>query len=132
MLITRKDKTEKPFENPTGERIYELIGKSGNLGGAIKHSVGYVVISKRGSSLLHYHPEAEETYYIMKGKGKMIVDGKEYFVNVGDAIFIQPNEQHQIFSAGKESLEFIVICAPPWESNNSIFLDNKKTKQKVG
>jgi len=131
MLITRKDKTGKPFENPTGERIYELVGKPEELGGAVRHSVGYVVISPKRFSLLHYHPEAEETYYVMKGKGKMLVNGKEYFVNEGDVIFIHPNEQHQIFTDGKENLEFIVICAPAWEPNNSIFLDDKNTKLKV-
>lgn len=132
MLITRKDKIGKPFENSTGERIYELIGKAKNLGGATKHSVGYVVIPPKCFSILHYHPEAEETYYVMKGKGRMMVNGKEHFVNVGDVILIHPNEQHQIFMDGKENLEFIVICAPAWESNNSIFLENKNTKQNVG
>lgn len=132
MLITRKDKIEKPFENPTGERIYELVGKAKSLGGATKHSVGYVVIPPKKSSLLHYHPEAEETYYVMKGKGRMMVNGKEHFVNVGDVILIHPNEQHQIFIEGKENLEFIVICAPAWEANNSIFIENKNTKQNVG
>ncbi len=126
MLIIRKDKIKKPFENPTGERIYELVGKPEKLGGAVKHSVGYVVIPPKKSSLLHYHPEAEETYYIMKGKGRMLINGKEYFVIAGDAIFIHPNERHQTFSDGGETLEFIVICAPAWEPNNSIFPDDKK------
>ena len=123
MLITRKDKVEKPFENPTGERIYEMIGRPEHLGGATKHSFGHVMIPPDCSSRPHYHPEAEETYYILKGRAKMIVNGVEHFVWPGDAVFIRPPEKHQIFTMGDKDLEFIVICAPAWEPTNSVFLD---------
>ncbi|TAL48541.1 cupin domain-containing protein [archaeon] len=122
MLITRKDKT-KPFNNPTGEHIYEMIGRSKNLGGATKHSFGHVIILPKGSSRPHYHTEAEETYYILKGNAKMVVDGREYFLSAGDAVFIQPPERHQIFNEGEEDLEFLVVCVPAWESNNSVYID---------
>lgn len=125
MLIARKDKVEKPFENPTGERIYEMIGSPKNLGGANNHSFGHVVIPPNCSSRPHYHPIAEETYFILKGRAKMIVDGKEHLVEPGDAVFICPPEKHQIFTEGNEDLEFIVVCAPPWEPTNSVFLDEK-------
>jgi mannose-6-phosphate isomerase-like protein (cupin superfamily) len=123
MIIARKDKVEKPFVNPTGERIYEMIGRPENLGGATKHSFGHVVIPPRCSSRPHYHPEAEETYYILKGRAKMIVNGVEYLLQPGDAILIRPPERHQIFTASDEDLEFIVVCAPAWEPTNSIYLD---------
>lgn len=123
MLITRKDKIKKPFENPTGERIYEMVGRPEHQGGSTKHSFGHVVIPPNCSSRAHYHPEAEETYYILKGKAKMIINGKEYYVHSGDTIFVRPPERHQIFTEGDEDLEFIVICAPAWEPSNSIFLD---------
>lgn len=123
MLITRKDKVEKPFENPTGERIYEMIGRPERLGGATKHSFGHVVIPPNCSSRPHYHPEAEETYYITKGKAKMTIDGRAHLLRPGDAVFIHPPEKHQIFAMGDEDLEFIVVCSPAWEPTNSVFLD---------
>ncbi len=103
-----------------------MIGLPSQLGGTTKHSFGYVVIPPKGSSRLHYHPHAEETYFIMKGKGKMIIDEKEYNVKPGDAILISPLEKHQIFCANNEDLEFIVVCAPPWEPDNSVYLDGQK------
>lgn len=123
MLISRKENVKEPFINPTGERIYEMIGIPEHLGGATKHSFGHVVIPPNCSSLPHYHPEAEETYYILKGKAKMMVNGTEYSLKTGDAVFIKPPEVHQIFAVGNEDLEFIVVCAPAWEPNNSIYLD---------
>jgi mannose-6-phosphate isomerase-like protein (cupin superfamily) len=126
LIITRKDKVEKPFTTMTGERVYEMIGRPEHLGGATKHSFGYTVIPRNCSSRPHYHPYAEETYYILKGKGRMIIDGVEHSVRPGDAIFISPPEKHQIFADGLEDLEFIVVCAPAWELSNSIFLDEQK------
>ncbi len=108
MLITRKEKVQKPFVNRTGERVYEMIGRPEHLGGATKHSFGYVVIPPNGSSRLHYHPSAEETYYILKGKGRMMIDGGEYHVASGDAVLISLLEKHRIFTAGGQDLEFIV------------------------
>jgi mannose-6-phosphate isomerase-like protein (cupin superfamily) len=127
LLITRKEKVEKPFVNVTGEQVYELVGKPAQLGGAAEHSFGYAVIPPNCSSRLHYHPQAEETYYMLKGEGKLVIDGVEHNVRHGDVIFISPPEKHQIFNEGMDDLEFIVVCAPPWEPNNSVFLDDQPT-----
>ncbi len=126
LLITRKGKVQKPFENRTGERVYEMIGSPEHLGGATKHSFGYVVIPPNGSSRLHYHPSAEETYYILKGKGRMMIDGVEFHVAPGDAVLISPLEKHQIFTTGGHDLEFIVASAPAWEPSGSVYLDEQK------
>jgi len=124
LLITRKEKLEKPFVNVTGERVYELVGKPARLGGATKHSFGYAVIPANCSSRLHYHLQAEETYYMLKGEGKLVIDGVEHTVQPGDVILISPPEKHQIFNEGRDDLEFIVVCAPAWEPDNSVFLDD--------
>jgi len=126
MLITRKDKAIEPFESPSGELIYEMIGRPKHLGDTIKHSLGYVVIPPGCSSALHYHPEAEETYYILKGNAKILINGKEHHLSAGDAVLINPPEHHQIFTKGQRDLEFIVVCAPAWEPNNSVYPDEDK------
>ena len=126
MMVTSKNKVKKVLENSSGEKIYELIGKAKELGGSSKHSVAYVVIKKNGSSLLHYHPKAEESYYVLKGKARIVVDNNENLLKKGDAVLIMPFEKHQIFNDGEENLEFIVVSAPAWEPNNSVFINKKK------
>jgi ethanolamine utilization protein EutQ len=123
MKIARKDKVQEPFINTTGERVYEMIGRPDALGGSSAHSFGHVVIPPKCSSRHHYHPVAEETYYILAGRARMVVDGNEHLLTQGDAILIMPPEHHQIFSIGDEDLEFIVVCAPAWEPTNSVYLD---------
>lgn len=125
MRTIRKEQITKPFENYTGERIYEMIGSPVELGEAKYHSFGHVVIPPQCMSRLHYHPVAEETYYMLKGQAKMVIDDKSYIFNPGDAVLIQQNEKHQIFSIGDVDLEFLVVCAPAWEPNNSVYLDEE-------
>lgn len=122
MRITRKDNIKEPFVDAQGEKIYELIGSPKTSGGSVKHSLAYSVIPSGCSSKRHYHPQDEETYYILKGNAKLVIDGKEHHVSAGDAIFIQPLERHQIFATGQSDLEFLAICAPAWQPTNSVFI----------
>lgn len=123
MFKTRKDKVKKPFAYSTGEKVYELIGNSKYSGGAIRHSFSHAIIPSRCSSRPHYHPEAEETFYFVKGKGKMIVENRKFDVEPGDAVLIMPSERHQILNSSENNLEFIVVCSPAWNQNDCVFLD---------
>jgi len=123
MRVIRKEQIDNPFINTTGERIYEKIGSPEQLGNSKHHSFGHVVIPVGCSSKKHYHPIAEETYYILKGKAKILINDIEHILVPKDTLFIEPNETHQIFSVGEDDLEFLVICAPAWEPNNSVYLD---------
>lgn len=104
-----------------GESIYELL--SSEKGGSIIHSVAIATIETGKSSLNHYHPVAEESYYILKGKAKVIIDTKQSFLNEGQIVLIKPTSEHKIFNIGASLLEFLVICVPAWEPSNTVFLE---------
>ena len=123
MRITRKEEVEQPLKNAEGELFYEMLGRGDKLGNSEHHSVGHVVVLNGYSTNKHYHPVAEETYYFIRGKGTMIIDEKTYKVREGDAVLINPNEKHQLFADNGE-IEAIVICAPAWEINNTVFCED--------
>ena len=123
MKLTRKDRIERPFESGTGERVYEMLGAPESIGGAKHHSFSHIIIPAGYSSRPHYHPVAEETYYILSGEGRMVVDGEELRLVPGDALLIQPPEKHQIFNDSDGELEFIAVCAPPWTPEISVYTD---------
>jgi len=126
MKLTSKENTT-PINSDHGEIIYELIG-SGIGDSTDLHSVAYVVIPPAKSSLLHYHPVAEESYYFLKGKGRMILENEETIVLPGQAILIQPTKHHKISSIGDTDLEFLAFCVPAWEPINTVFLETFKDK----
>lgn len=104
-----------------GETIFETVGHQG--GGTTSHSVAQIVLPPACASRRHYHPSAEETYYILSGEGEVEVDGERRRVAQGDSLYIRPGEAHQIANTGASDLIFIAICVPAWTPDNSVYLE---------
>lgn len=110
-----------PIEAEHGEIIRELVGHA--AGGGSQHSLAHITLPAGKASLKHYHPVAEESYYILSGKGRMIINDKEHRLNAGDAVAIPANAVHQLFNDSGEPLIFLAVCAPPWTPDCSVFVD---------
>ena len=113
---------DNPIRTSNGEIIYELVGRFVE-GTSERHSLAYIVMSPGTSSLNHFHPTDEETYYILKGKADMMLDGIISKVSKGHAIFIAPGTEHKIVNSGAENLEFLAVSAPAWNPEGSRFLE---------
>jgi mannose-6-phosphate isomerase-like protein (cupin superfamily) len=103
-----------------GERIYEFLGK--NNGAAEKHSIALVEIVEGGSSIPHYHPEAEESYIILEGQAKLSINEEEKIVSSGEVAFIPTGKIHQISTVGQETLKLYCVCAPAWVPEGSLYV----------
>jgi len=51
---------------------------------------------------MHHHKNKDETFFILKGKVLMEVDGKTKIMNIGDSQLIEPNQKHR-FTGLKDS-----------------------------
>lgn len=51
---------------------------------------------------MHYHKNKDETFFILKGKVLMEIDGKTRIMNPGDLQLIEPNQKHR-FTGLKDS-----------------------------
>ncbi len=60
---------------------------------------------------LHNH-EPEQCYYIIKGKGLMIIEDDSKEVTAGDAVYIPSNLKHGIKNIGDDVLEYLTANAP--------------------
>ena len=110
-----------PLHSPHGEIVYELIGRAPEHGSADRHSLAHIVIPPGKASLLHYHKICEETYYLLRGQARMVLDEKTFTANPGEAILVLPQQRHQIFNTGNSDLEFLAICAPAWYPEDSYY-----------
>jgi mannose-6-phosphate isomerase-like protein (cupin superfamily) len=71
-----------------------------------------VILLKPGDKMAekaHGHEVIDETFYFIKGKGKMIVDGKEYDASEGSVFLIEPKEMHNIKNDSEKPLKVIFI-----------------------
>jgi mannose-6-phosphate isomerase-like protein (cupin superfamily) len=60
---------------------------------------------------VHNHAP-EQCYYIIKGKGLMIMEDDTREVNAGDAVYIPSNMKHGIKNIGNEVLEYLTANSP--------------------
>jgi mannose-6-phosphate isomerase-like protein (cupin superfamily) len=112
----------KPLLTEHGEIIYELLGREIEPR-TERHSVALVHLPAGKSSLLHRHPEAEESYVILQGRGSMRLNEQTILVEAGATILIPAMVVHQITNIGDDMLEFLAICVPAWEPGNTEYLD---------
>ncbi len=60
----------------------------------------------------------EQCYYIVKGKGLMIIDGETREVTEGDAIYIPSNRKHGIKNTGTVALEYLTANSPAFDKEH--------------
>lgn len=122
MHVYRREKHTSPIVTPHGETIYELLGRyTGQT--TEHHSVAHVVLSPGASTLRHYHPSAEESYYVLHGTGRITVGNEDTTLSSGEIVLIPPRTPHKFVNTGIEPLEFLVVCVPAWEPTNTVWLE---------
>jgi medium-chain acyl-[acyl-carrier-protein] hydrolase len=88
---------------------YMLIGKINTLSKNISMQLSSVPINSEQP--IHNH-EPEQCYYIINGKGLMIIENEESIMKAGDAVYIPSNKQHGIKNIGTKDLEYLTVNSP--------------------
>ena len=88
-------------ERPWGN--YHIIAK--NTGYQIKE----IIVFKNSKLSLQKHKSRSEFWQIVKGKSKITIDQKEYYLKEKEHIYIPKNSTHRIENIGEEDLIFIEI-----------------------
>lgn len=60
----------------------------------------------------HFHREVEETFFFFEGRGKFIVNGREYDIIPGDIFKLDPGEKHDIINDTDTDIKAIFIKCP--------------------
>ena len=60
------------------------------------------------------HPTTTQFIRIESGRGRCIIDGKQYILDDDDAVIIPPNKQHNLINiSDTDDLMFYTIYSPP-------------------
>lgn len=60
----------------------------------------------------HYHNEVEETFYVLQGQGRFIVNDEPYAVAEGDVLRMEPTDRHDIVNDSQAPLKMVFIKCP--------------------
>jgi quercetin dioxygenase-like cupin family protein len=70
-------------------------------------------IQPGGYAEMDRHPKFDQFFFVLSGRGKAIVNGKEFLMEPNGCLFIPKNAAHAMEVIGKETLRTIVICSTP-------------------
>ena len=111
-----------PFTTKDGSEIRELLAHRNS---AIRHqSLAEARLPVGGATQEHFHPRAEEIYYITHGTGKIRIENETRDVRAGDAIAIPPGQKHKLWNTGSEVLRLLCSCAPAYEHTDTVITEN--------
>lgn len=118
-----KNLNEVPsFITKDGSEIRELLAHRNS---AIRNqSLAEARLPAGASTQEHYHPRAEEIYYITHGLGKIRIEGETHDVRAGDAIAIPPGRRHKLWNTGDEMLRLLCCCAPAYEHSDTVITES--------
>ena len=118
-LIARDD--VQPFDGDDGSIIRELASPRNSA--LTRHSLAEIRHPPGTSSQEHYHTEAEEAYYVLKGRGSVCVDGETRTIKVGDVVVIVPGQRHKVWQEGEGDLVLLVTCVPAYSVEEVVFVE---------
>jgi mannose-6-phosphate isomerase-like protein (cupin superfamily) len=109
------------FTTKDGSEIRELLAHRNS---AIRNqSLAEARLAVGASTQEHFHPLAEEIYYITHGAGKIFIEGETREVRAGDAIAIPPGLKHKLWNTGGETLRLLCCCAPAYEHSDTVMTE---------
>jgi len=112
----------EPFTTKDGSEIRELLAHRNSC--VRQQSLAEARVPPGFSTTAHYHPRTEEIYYILSGTGRMELGSEVREVTVGDAVAIPSGAVHRITNVGHETLTFLCCCAPGYEHDDTVLVDN--------
>jgi mannose-6-phosphate isomerase-like protein (cupin superfamily) len=66
-----------------------------------------------GSTIGEHRNDKDEIYYVLSGRGELLLDGKRSEIGAGDAILTRKGSTHALEQRGKEDLAIIVVYQRP-------------------
>ncbi len=109
------------FTTKDGSEIRELLAHRNS--DIRNQSLAEARLAVGSSTQEHFHPRAEEIYYITHGQGRIRIETEYQDVKPGDAIAIPPGKRHKLWNTGQETLRLLCCCAPCYENDDTVMTE---------
>ena len=107
------------------EAVEAFVTKDGSTIRELHHtqvqSLAEATLEVEQATERHYHRVTEEIYFVLKGQGKLEIDGETSQMRPGDAALIPPGAWHTLENNGTSELRILCSCAPPYSHDDTYF-----------
>ena len=104
-----------PRNERGGGQVSHLLLAEGQFGSR-NLAVTWVEGEPDSQQPVHAHPESEQAYVIVRGRGQMIVGDEVSAVEAGTLVFIPPGTTHAIRNDGPGMLVYVSATSPPFQA----------------
>jgi mannose-6-phosphate isomerase-like protein (cupin superfamily) len=104
-----------PINERGGQKSYLLLAR-GQFG-STNLAITWVECPAGSEQAVHEHPDAEQVYVIVRGRGVMQVGDDTREVDEGSLVFVPPGAGHAIKNASGEPLVFVSATSPPFDAD---------------
>jgi len=80
--------------------------------------MGFTTVYANGKTTGHEHPDHEEVYYVIQGRGRMVVGEDEYDIETGDALYVPFGVFHTTYNIGILPLQLLWVTAEDRERDS--------------
>ncbi len=119
MFISRFEECEEILANDK-VRLRELLSPHVSDVEA-RYSLAHAILEPGLESLPH-RMKTSEVYYVLAGRGLMVIDDEEAEVSPGDTIYIPPGSKQWIANTGEQDLVFLCIVDPAWKVEDELII----------
>jgi mannose-6-phosphate isomerase-like protein (cupin superfamily) len=89
---------------------------------ALGYSVAHGILAPGDRSKWH-RLTSSEVYYIIAGRGRMIVDDSVVLVEAGSVIYVPPGGKQSLENSGLTAIEFLCLVDPAWRREDEEVLE---------
>lgn len=108
------------FKSAKDYQVYRISPEASNRLALVfdptvaKVSITYCVeiFDVGGQTHPHRHRASAELFFVLKGEGKALCEGKVFPIQTGDSILMPPGSLHSIENVGSERLYMLCVMTP--------------------
>ena len=79
--------------------------------------MGMTTIDPGSSSNPHRHPDKEEVFYVVSGRGEVMVGWEREAIQAGSLILVPPGAEHQLFNDDDAALKVLSVVSPAFDAS---------------
>jgi mannose-6-phosphate isomerase-like protein (cupin superfamily) len=73
--------------------------------------MGHTTVYPTGKTTGHTHDDMEEVYFVISGKGRMVIGEDDFPIQTGDALYVPFGEYHETYNMGIEPLKLLWVTS---------------------
>ena len=117
MTVTSREQIAS-YVTADGSTIRELLNAANSP--MTNQSLAEATLNPGQKTARHFHPQSQEIYYILSGRGCLTLGDATREVQSGDAIAIAAGQPHCIENIGAGELRLLCCCAPSYSHQDTI------------